>query len=422
LLTAARTQTIGFTAAFGESRGILFSYAFDGSQWSEWTPTDFWSESGLADGIHLFEIRARDGAGNVDSTPAAFCFEVDATPPAPVIASPVFGEAVRDSIAILGTAADSRFHDYGMEMRAVGSAEWEALAASTSPVAEGLLGGWNTTLVSDGGYELRLAVTDTLGLTGIGLVRVEVDNEAPWAWETSPVAVSASTGGDVYTTNREVHLYFPPRAFGRDATVSVVPADEVSVPDSLASGAELVCPGYAISWEGGDLDKQATLRMALGEGGEADAGGVLALYVLAEGEDWQRLGGTVEPDGASISAAIELEGTYAVFSGSGGSAPGGGLSAVSFTPRVFSPSGSFANTEVAISFTLGRAGSVTVKIYNRAGRLVDEVATGLRMNAGANVVRWDGRDRGGSEVPDGLYIVTVEAPDETQTSSLAVVR
>ncbi|MCK4510951.1 hypothetical protein KAW64_04385, partial [bacterium] len=422
-LTASTTQAIGFIAAHGEIWLVAFSHCFDGSQWSEWAPAGFWMGSGLSEGGHVFEVKARDALGNVDPTPAIVIFEIDATPPMAVITYPAFGEAVRDSVAIQGTAADLRFEDYSIEVRPVGSSSWGLLAGSDSPVTEDVVGGWNTTLVYDGEYELRLSVSDTLGLTGVALVRVEVDNEPPWAWETSPVAVSASTGGDVYTTNREVHLYFPPRALARDALVSVTPADEGSVPDTLAGGAELVLPGYDMSWEGTELTKRATLGMKLsGSAGARDPDGILALYVLAEGHDWQRLGGTVASDGASISAAIEREGTYAVFSDSGGSGPGGGLSAVSFTPRVFSPSGSFANTEVAISFTLGRSGPVTVKVYNRAGRLVDELVSRLQMNAGANVVRWAGRDGDGTEVPDGLYLVTVEALGERQVQTLAVVR
>jgi ligand-binding sensor domain-containing protein len=401
-LTASRTQTIVFTAAYGESWGIRFSHSFDGAPWSEWMSMGFWMGSGLSDGGHVFEVRARDEVGNVDLTQAIAAFEVDATPPAPVIASPVFGEAVRDSISIQGTASDSRFEEYLVDVRSIGSASWG---------------------VPDGDYELRLSVSDTLGLTGTALVRVEVDNEAPWAWETSPVMISASSGGDVVSTDNRLHMYFPPHALANDASVSVTPADEGSVPDTLAGGAELVLPGYDISWEGTELTKQVTLEMTLGErAGVRDPDGVLALYVFAEGQDWQRLGGTVESGGASISAAIELEGTYAVFSDSGGPAPGGGLSALSFTPRVFSPSGGFADTEVAISFTLGRSGPVTVKVYNRAGRLVDELVSRLQMNAGANVVRWDGRDGDGTEVPDGLYLVTVDALGEKQVQTLAVVR
>jgi ligand-binding sensor domain-containing protein len=423
LLTTSRTVTIVFTAAFGESWGVRFSHSFDGSTWSEWTSANSWVASALSDGYHTFEVTARDAVGNVDSTPAVFTFEVDASPPVPIVISPVFGGAVRDSIAIQGTAADARFAEYVLDVRIAGSSSWDVLKESGTPVTEGALGGWNTALVPDGDYELRLSVSDTLGLTGTALIRVEVDNESPWAWETSPVMISASSGGDVYSTDNRVHMYFPPHALANDASVSVTPADEGSVPDTLAGGAQSVSAGYEVSWESIELGKLATLRMALMEdGNERPLRSVLALYVLEDGEGWQRLGGTVESDGASISAAIELEGTYAVFSDSGGPAPGGGLSALSFTPRVFSPSGSFANTEVAISFTLGRAGPVTAKVYNRAGRLVDELVSRLQMNAGANVVRWDGRDGDGAEVPDGLYLVAIDALGETQVRTLAVVR
>jgi len=65
---------------------------------------------------------------------------------------------------------------------------------------------------------------------------------------------------------------------------------------------------------------------------------------------------------------------------------------------------------------------VTVKVYNRAGRLVGELASRLQMNAGANIVRWDGRDGDDAEVPDGLYLVAIDALGETQVRTLAVVR
>jgi flagellar hook assembly protein FlgD len=65
---------------------------------------------------------------------------------------------------------------------------------------------------------------------------------------------------------------------------------------------------------------------------------------------------------------------------------------------------------------------VTVRVYNRAGRLVREVVAGQSFGPGANLVRWDGRDREGSVVADGIYLVTVEALGQTRTQTLAVVR
>ena len=92
------------------------------------------------------------------------------------------------------------------------------------------------------------------------------------------------------------------------------------------------------------------------------------------------------------------------------------------TPRVFSPSGSYATSQVAIGFSIARAGPVSVRVYDRAGRLVREVIDGQNLNAGVNVVRWDGRKDGGGMVEDGLYVVSIEALGQKQTRTLAVVR
>jgi hypothetical protein len=418
-------QTIAFSASFGEVGGVTFSHSMDGSDWSEWASVNSWTASGLPDGEHVFKVRARDRCHNVDRTPGTCVFEIDATPPSAIITHPAFGKAVRSSVTISGTAVDPRFSGYVIEARAVASPSWSRIASSESPVTEGTLGTWDTEPLSDGDYELRLSVTDSLGLTGTGLVRVTVDNEPPWAWETAPTVVKASAGGNVYTTNGEVRLYFPPWALAADAVVSLATPDGGSVPDSLDGGAKLVLEGYDISWKGEELKKPISLEMALGESaGRQSPDEVFALYVLPKGNDdgWQRLGGTVSSGGQSISASIYLEGTYSLFTDSGGLIPGEGLSALMFTPRVFSPRGSFGNTEVAISFILGRPGPVTVKVHNRAGRLIRQLAGAKHMNAGSNLVRWDGRGGDGAEVPGGLYLVTVEALGETRVKTLMVVK
>jgi len=147
----------------------------------------------------------------------------------------------------------------------------------------------------------------------------------------------------------------------------------------------------------------------------------LAFYRSGDGANWQRMGGTVEGGGERITLATTEPGRYALFTG--GAVPdGGGLSSLTFTPRVFSPTGGFANRELGIGFSLGRSGTATVRVYNRSGRLVREVVADQSFGAGANLVRWDGRDREGVVVRDGLYIVTVEALGETKRSPLAVVR
>ena len=61
-------------------------------------------------------------------------------------------------------------------------------------------------------------------------------------------------------------------------------------------------------------------------------------------------------------------------------------------------------------------------IFNRAGRLISEVVSGEQLNAGANLVHWDGRGRDGTMVEGGIYLVAVEAFGERQVKPLAVVR
>jgi hypothetical protein len=100
---------------------------------------------------------------------------------------------------------------------------------------------------------------------------------------------------------------------------------------------------------------------------------------------------------------------------------GAALSDLSFTPRVFSPRGGYASARLGIGFTLGRRGAVTVRVYNRAGRLMREVMAGRTLEPGANLVWWDGRDSGGGVVEDGLYVVTIEALGQSRKNALAVV-
>jgi hypothetical protein len=333
----------------------------------------------------------------------------------------LFGQAVRGRVEIRGTAADARFVKYRLEVRPERSASWNPpdatlLAESLNQVSNGLIATWESGSVADGNYDLRLSVTDSLGLIGAYLLTVILDNRFPFAGETTPTVVTATSGGDLYTTNQELHLYFPPHAFDRDALVSIAEAGSPS--DTLPSGAIQVLPGYDIAWSAASLRKPATLEFSTA--GRASAPGALVVYSSSGGATWQRLGGT--PEQGKVSLAVQEAGRYALFAETAVPDGTASLSALSFAPRIFSPAGTFANDHVAIGFTLGRAAPVTVRIYNRAGRLVNEVVSGQTMGAGANLVRWDGRDRAGVYVADGIYLVTVEAVGQTRKNTLAVVR
>jgi RHS repeat-associated protein len=60
--------------------GLVFSWRFDGGAWSAFAPATSASVSGLHEGAHTFEVKARDAAGNEDPTPAAWTFTVHSGP------------------------------------------------------------------------------------------------------------------------------------------------------------------------------------------------------------------------------------------------------------------------------------------------------------------------------------------------------
>jgi hypothetical protein len=404
----------------------MFSHRLDGEAWSDWTFVNSCVLKGVPDGNHTFSVRARDRCGNIEPSPPAWTFEVDATPPIPVIVSPSFGGVVRDTVAIIGRTEDSRFLESRVQVRAIGASTWEPPAAveiahGMSPVPSGRVASWPTGAFADGRYEVRLSVVDSLGLVGSALIEAIVDNSPPWADVTSPALVSAEHGGEVYTTAGAVHAYFPPRGFEQDATVTIAPLDSTGAPAELAGGQRRLIYGYEISWGAAALDKSGTVEMHYADECPQPPER-LAVYAAGADSLWRHVGGTDVRSEMMIMAPLESPGRYALYGETEAAGSSFKLSEVVITPRVFSPSGRFAAWHATISFSLGRDGPVTVRIYNRAGRLVREVASGQPMNSGANLVRWDGRDSDSNLVEDGLYLVVVEALGERRIKQLAIVR
>ena len=399
-VSVSRSANFTFGAAYGEAGDLLFSGALDGLPVFTGVETSSHEITGLPDGDHGFVVSARDWAGNVDPTPAAWPFLVDATGPTAVIASPAFDAPVRGEVTVRGTTLDPRFVSSMVDVRPRGVA-WDdpsvsLLASSDTPVENGALAVWSTLDRPDGRYEIRLRVLDDLGLSGQDVVQVLVDNEAPFAEVTAPVAVTAAAGGDVFSTRGEVRVFVPPRGFDRDVVVDIREESDSS---------------FTVDWTGGSLVKTATLTWRTG--GETDP-------VIHRRKDsaWIPLGGTPTSDGEAVESPLREPGTYALLDGPATTPVAPPLGAISMTPRVLSAS---TGGSLAIGFTLGAAGPVRVMIYNRAGRPVRVVHTGS-LAAGANLVRWDGRNESGDLAPDGLYLVTIEAADTLERRSIAVAR
>ncbi len=420
-----RSFTLPLAPAYGDHDGVEYSAALsDTSAWSTWSRTALWTAENLSDGSYSLYLRARDAARNVDDTPARFQFEVDATAPEPIIEKPAPDQAVRGVTPIQGTAQDARFASYELDVRPFGAASWEPpdamiLARGTKPITDAQLAAWDTRTLADGEYELRLAVQDTLGLTGIVTIAVAVDNVPPYADVTSPVRVLASTGGEVYSADAKAHAYFPPQSFPEDAVVRIDPLAQGEAPAKQSDGARLIGPGFRMSWGSVALKKVATFDMESTGGSGSDS---LAFYASSDGVHWTRRGGTFDAKADRLAVSFDAPLMWAIYSGSIPGPGNGAVTDVTLSPRVLGVGPRAQSASTTIGFSLGKSGPVTVKVYSRSGRLVRNVVDGVSFTAGANVVRWDGRDEGGSLVGDGLYVITVAAFRDRQSQILAVSR
>ena len=78
LTVAGATFTFSSSESSPEA-GAAFRCRLDGAAYSACTPPK--SYTNLPNGSHTFDVRARDGAGNLDATPASMTFSVEVPPP-----------------------------------------------------------------------------------------------------------------------------------------------------------------------------------------------------------------------------------------------------------------------------------------------------------------------------------------------------
>ena len=243
-----------------------------------------------------------------------------------------------------------------------------------------------------------------------------------FASQAPPRFVVADVGGEVSSLSRQAVLVIPPHALTHDTRVTVKRA-LVSPRDPLADGAIPAGPAHEVLLDGAGLQHPATLRISETADLPSYGSGVGAAIYTAplERETWTRVGGTPDPDG-SITVPILSEGRYAIFRGGIPLASRPRLTGLDILPRAFSPGGHSSAREASIIFSVTSPLSASVRVYNRAGRLVRVVAENRRFEPGEAVVRWDGLDSRGAITSDGLYLVVVQGGDHRLTKPVAVVR
>ncbi|MFY9488055.1 MAG: hypothetical protein WAP35_05085 [Solirubrobacterales bacterium] len=150
--TAATDATFTYSGAGTGLYPGVYQCKLDDALFFSSCPVAGRSYSGLPDGLHTFQVRAIDFAGNVDATPASRNFTVDTTGPTTTITGgPIEGSTVTTT----GTA-----FTFESEAGATFTCKADGGAAGpcTSPkVLDGLAGGVHTFAVT---------ATDTLGSAG----------------------------------------------------------------------------------------------------------------------------------------------------------------------------------------------------------------------------------------------------------------
>ena len=80
-----------------------------------------------------------------------------------IITSPKAGSEINGLIDIKGTVNILNFGFYKYEVAPINTDTWATITAGRNPVQNGLLGGWDTTALTPGDYQLRLVVYDNKG-------------------------------------------------------------------------------------------------------------------------------------------------------------------------------------------------------------------------------------------------------------------
>jgi len=74
------------------------------------------------------------------------------------------------------------------------------------------------------------------------------------------------------------------------------------------------------------------------------------------------------------------------------------------------------------TYELARATIVSLRVYDLAGRLVEEMVVGEPRPAGQYSEVWDGRDQYGRQAPSGTYFCRLEAGDHVMTGRMVLIR
>ena len=351
---------------------------------------------------------------------------VDRLNPQAQILSPRANEQLPQQIEIRGTANDHNFKQYLIEY-APGEAsdedDWLKIFKTSflKPVNRDTLAVWAVPN-RFGKYTLRLTVEDTGG--HFSRHRVTVHFKAP---------LEGRSGGVAESEDRRAKVTFPPNSFNNRTVVTINPLWEGNpLPDKWEGNPlQYTGIGYHFAFDAEvkiHPKKPATIELPIQNRPEPLAvfrqNPLNGIQSPASGDgrfqkEWQYIGGTVNQQRGTISAAVFQLGRYAVLEIPPNAGNQGDLKIAKLTchPRFFTPK---SDREAAISFQLSQSSAVTVKVYNAAGRLRRTLIEERQLSSGTQVIWWDGRDHDGHIVASNFYIITVTAQGVNQRKTIVI--
>ena len=242
------------------------------------------------------------------------------------------------------------------------------------------------------------------------------------AFFKTPEKIISQAGGTVISSDGNVSVLFPQNAVSEDVSVSINLLNPESALDSTS-----ISNYYTITPSDIQLNKPTILRIAI-PSQYAD---------LTENNYNPHIGhintstGSISPLGGSIinvnsipyiQTQLSKLGVYAAFrSDSTITLDSLDTEKIICQPRIFSPAGSvFEFPHTNILFDLAETDNVTARIFNLSGKIKRTLKPEQKLGPGNNIIVWDGKDSGGSVVPSGLYIVTLESSGSMLKTTVGV--
>ncbi len=150
---------------------LLYATFLDGydAGWSSFSSATTKNYAAIPDGTYTFNVKAKDEAGNVDTTPAQVTFQIDTVLPLVSIDNPTGGQIVEGVTNIRATASD----DVGLD-----KVEFIVDGANvTTDTVAPYEYSWDSTTVTNATHTIEAKATDNAGNSKSTVINVSVLND-----------------------------------------------------------------------------------------------------------------------------------------------------------------------------------------------------------------------------------------------------